>query len=135
MATQSAVSAPIRALLEVFESDLPDILFPDVSAASLAERARTLEETAAALADAEAKLAAAQRAHADAEIALKTAPQRGIGYARVYACDDAALLEKLDAIDLRPRSGRRKLPPKRKPRRRKPTNVAELPLDDSRATG
>lgn len=135
MATQSAVSAPIRALLEVFESDLPNVSFPDVDAKSLGERARNLEETAAALAQAEATLAEAQRAHADAHIALKTTAERGIGYARIFACDDAALLERLDAIELRPRSPRRKLPPKRKTRRRKPANVAELPLDDKRVAG
>jgi|GEM_PF-2411979 len=135
MSTESAVSAPIRQLIDVFSQQLPEVAFPGVSASSLAEQAKTLENTAQALATAEQAMAVARQAHADAHAALKRSAELGIGYAKVYASDDEALREQLDAIDLKGKA-RRKLPPKRRGRKRtKATNVAELPLESSRATG
>lgn len=131
----SAVSAPIRQLIDVFSRQLPEVAFPGVSAASLTEQAATLESTAKALASAEQAMAVARQAHADAHAELKRSAELGIGYAKVYASEDEALREQLEAIDLE-RSTRRKLPPKRKSRKRgKASNVAELPLESSRATG
>lgn len=135
MSTESAVSAPIRQLIDVFSQQLPEVAFPGVSASSLAEQAATLESTAKALASAEQAMAVARQAHADAHAELKRSAELGIGYAKVYASEDETLREQLEAIDLKG-STRRKLPPKRKGRKRgKASNVAELPLESSRATG
>ena len=50
MSTESAVSAPIRQLIDVFARQLPEVAFPGVSASSLAQQAQTLEATAKDLA-------------------------------------------------------------------------------------
>ncbi len=127
---ESAVPAPVRQLIEVFDAHLADLQFPGVTAALLNQRADETERTATALAAAEAVVNQARREHADAYGSLKMAAERGIGYARVYASDDAELLEQLEAIDLQDKARRRRLPPKRKERkpRAKDNNVAELPL-------
>ncbi|MCR9165185.1 MAG: hypothetical protein ACE37F_36885 [Nannocystaceae bacterium] len=123
------VPEPVNALIEVFEAKLPDVEFPGVSAQSLRTQATTVDEAARAVADAEAALKEARSVHAEAFAALRTAAERGMGYARVYASDDEALSETLGAIELKPARSRR-LPPKKRARKpkAKPDNVAELPL-------
>ncbi len=123
------VPEPIQALIDVFENKLPKVEFPGVNAASLREQATTVDAAAEAVADAEAALREARATHAEAYGALRTAAERGLGYARVYASDDEELTEALGAVQLKPAKPRR-MPPKKRGRKpkAKPDNVAELPL-------
>ncbi len=123
------VPEPVNALIEVFEAQLPDVEFPGVSAQSLRSQATTVDDAAHAVAQAEAALKQARSVHAEAFAALRTAAERAMGYARVYATEDEALTQALGAIELAPARTRR-LPPKKRGRkpRAKPDNVAELPL-------
>ena len=136
MTPPSAVSAPVAALIELFQVALPEVEFPDVDAARLAQLAAALETSAQRLAAAEQALADARQAHASAYQALRTAAARGLGYARIYASDDESLLQRLAAIEL-DESTRRKAPPKRRGKRSraKTADVTELPLAQPRATG
>lgn len=123
------VPEPIVKLLDVFEAQLPEVEFPGVNAATLREQATTVDAAAEALAAAELALREARTFHAEAYGALRTAAERGLGYARVYASDNTELAEALAGIELRPAKPRR-MPPKKRARKPKPApdNVAELPL-------
>ncbi|MGH1341713.1 MAG: hypothetical protein ACRBN8_09195 [Nannocystales bacterium] len=123
------VPEPIVKLIDVFEAQLPEVEFPGVNAATLREQATTVDAAAETLAAAEVALREARTQHAEAYGALRTAAERGLGYAQVYATDNTELAEALAGIELRPAKPRR-TPPKKRARKPKPTpdNVAELPL-------
>lgn len=130
MSDPNAVPEAIYTLIELFEAKLPEVQFPGINATSLRAQAETVDAAAKILAAAEAAVRDARVAHAESYASLKTAAERGLGYARVFASDDEDLSEALGGIDLRPARARR-LPPKkrgRKPKAKQPDNVAELPL-------
>ncbi len=122
------VPEPIVQLLDVFEAELSEVEFPGVNAATLREQASTVDAAAETLAAAELALREARTFHAEAYGALRTAAERGLGYARVYATGNAQLSEALAKIELQAKP--RRMPPKKRGRKPKPMpdNVAELPL-------
>ena len=100
------ISPAMRALLEVFSTDLSEVKFPDVDAEVLEEAAARVKAQADAVAQAQAALEAARQVLAEGQEALVQKGQRALAYARVFAEEDAELSTKLEAISL-PRAGRK----------------------------
>ena len=125
----NTVPEPISQLIEVFEANLADVEFPGISAASLRAQATEVDALAERVAAAEVALREVRMAHAEAFAGLRSAAERGLGYARVFASEDTELSETLGGIEVKPPKPRR-MPPKKRGRkpRVKPDNVAELPL-------
>lgn len=101
-----SISPALRALLELFATDLADVKFPDVDTAVLGEAAAHVREKAEAVARAQAALDAARQALNESQESLLQKGQRALAYAKVFAEDDAELGGKLEAIHL-PRPVRR----------------------------
>lgn len=97
------VPAPIQTVLELFENELAPLKFPDIDQSVLSEAAHAVYQHAEEVARAESTLAAAREALHESQEALLQKCQRAVAYARVYADEDAALCDKLEAIGL-PRS-------------------------------
>ncbi|HEX8437296.1 hypothetical protein [Archangium sp.] len=100
------ISPAMRALLEVFSTDLSEVKFPDVDAEVLDEAAARVKAQAEAVAQAQAALEAARQALGESQEALLQKGQRALAYARVFAEEDVALSTKLEAISL-PRAARK----------------------------
>jgi hypothetical protein len=100
----SAADAPIpagaQAVIELFDTELAELKFPDIDQSVLAEAAARVLSEASAVAAAEAALALAREGLTEAQEALFGRCQRALAYARVYAEEDRALSRKLDAISL-----------------------------------
>jgi hypothetical protein len=131
MSAPSSIPPRVEAVLALFEAELATLQFPDLDRHSLADCAEAVRAQAAEVEEARSLLEAA-RATLEARRAELTAHARkGLAYARVFARDDPALLQRLDAITLDDDSEQKK--PKRRRRTRKeaepqPDNVTELPL-------
>ncbi|MHA7634709.1 hypothetical protein [Corallococcus sp. M7] len=95
-----SISPALRALLELFATDLADVKFPDVDTAVLGESAAHVREKAEAVARAQAALDAARQALNESQESLLQKGQRALAYAKVFAEDDAELVSKLEAIHL-----------------------------------
>lgn len=117
-----AIAPPLRALMELFATELAEVRFPDVDVKVLGEAAARVRERAEAVARAAAALEAARQALHESQESLLHKGQRALAYARVYAEEDSALSARLEAIAL-PR-------PTRKPGR----EAAELPATTTEAT-
>ena len=100
------INTPIQSLLDLFSSDFRDVSFAGLDVAVLEEAAKRVNAEAEAVARAEAALEAARLQLAEGQETLLAKAQRALAYARIYAEEDAALSERLDAIVL-PRSLRR----------------------------
>ncbi len=139
------VTEPIAALLEVFDAHAARLCFPDVDHDTLRDLADKLREAAAEVERGERALAEARQAFDAHRAALGARAERGLAYARIFAADDSALKEQLEAIELtsatRPRatkkSGKR-APRKTTPRARRTRpadadeSVTELPFSPDR---
>jgi len=101
-----AIPAPVRAILDLFATELGAVHFADVDAQSLARLAADVDGAAAAVDAAQAALDATRSALHERREALLQQAHRALAYARVYAESDAALSERIDAIAL-PRPARR----------------------------
>ena len=102
-AAESPLSPGVQAVIELFESDLAQLKFPDVDQTVLGEAAARVLTQAESVTAAEAALTAAREALSDAQETLLGKCQRALAYARVYAEEDRDLLRKLEGISL-PRS-------------------------------
>ena len=100
------ISPAMRALLEVFSTDLAEVKFPDVDTEVLEEGAGRVRAQAEAVARAQAALEAARQALADSQDALLQKVQRALAYARVFSEEDADLSQRLEAIHLPKRGAR-----------------------------
>ena len=105
----TSLSAPVQAVLELFQGPLADVRFADVDAAGLANLAAAVESAAAEVAQQEAQLAELRQSLAERQDALLLLAQRAVSYARVYAEHDEALTEQLSRIAL-PRAAKPKKP-------------------------
>jgi multidrug efflux pump subunit AcrA (membrane-fusion protein) len=94
------ISPAMRALLEVFSTELSEVKFPDMDVEVLEEAAGRVREQAEAVARAQAALEAARQALVESQEALQQKGQRALAYARVFAEEDEALSTKLEAISL-----------------------------------
>ncbi|RKG56156.1 hypothetical protein D7X30_24435 [Corallococcus sp. AB011P] len=95
-----SISPALRALLELFATDLADVKFPDVDTAVLGESAAHVREKAEAVARVQAALDAARQELNESQESLLQKGQRALAYAKVFAEDDAELGAKLEAIHL-----------------------------------
>jgi hypothetical protein len=126
---RSGVAEPVLQLVSVFAEHLPQVRFPGVDAQRLAALVEDVQTRADALAEAEAALLGAREAHATASAELSRTARAGLGYARVYAADDARLDAALGEIDLGPSSAPRTTKTKRKPRApRGDDRITKLPF-------
>jgi len=120
----TSLSAPVQAVLELFQGPLSDVRFADVDAAGLANLAAEVEGAASAVTQQEAQLSELRQTLAERQEALLLLAQRAVAYARVYAEHDEALTEKLASITL-PRAGK----PRRASTAKAPSAEASAPLD------
>jgi ElaB/YqjD/DUF883 family membrane-anchored ribosome-binding protein len=95
-----SISPALRALLELFATDLADVRFPDVDGEVLVESAGQVREKAEAVARAQAALEAARQALQESQDVLLQKGQRALAYARVFAEENAELSGKLEGIHL-----------------------------------
>ncbi|HEY4014854.1 MAG TPA: hypothetical protein VGM06_16035 [Polyangiaceae bacterium] len=100
------VADPIQALLELFTTTLSGVRFADLDAKALAALAAEAQSAAEVVASAEAALTAARDTLKQRQEALLLQAHRAIAYARVFAENDQALAERIDAIAL-PKAPRR----------------------------
>jgi hypothetical protein len=105
----NAISPPIQALLDLFDSHLADVRFGDVDAKALARIAADVQATAEVVTAAQVALDSARIALHERQEALLLLAQRALAYARVYAEADESLSTRLDAVAL-PRAARRSRP-------------------------
>jgi hypothetical protein len=96
----TSLSAPVQAVLALFQGPLSDVRFADVDAAVLAKSTAEVESAASAVAQQEAQLTELRQTLADKQDALLLLAQRAVAYARVYAEQDEALTEQLASITL-----------------------------------
>jgi hypothetical protein len=121
-----AIPAPIRAVLALFAAELRGVSFPGADAALLGQRAEEVRSRARDVERAQAALDAAIVALEERSAALAALAARALAYARIYAADHPALVERLADLDLdgeRPSAG---ISP-RAPLRRRRTRGAERP--------
>lgn len=105
VALDSPISPALQAVLELFDTELLALKFPDVDQAVLREAAARVMTQAEAVAAAEQALATAREGLGDAQEALLGKCQRALAYARVYAEEDRELSRRLESINLpRPRA-------------------------------
>ncbi len=99
-------ATPLQSLLDIFATDLRDVRFGDVDAASLAELAARVSAAADAVEGAQATLDAARAELAAGHDALLEHAHRAHAYARVYAFGREPLSTRLAALTL-PKLARR----------------------------
>lgn len=96
----SSISAPIQAVLDLFERELNDLRFGDLDAKRLAALAEEVREAAQLLAAHEARTTELRSALGERQEALLQQAQRALAFARIHAEDDAALSAKIAEISL-----------------------------------
>ncbi|HEX2872948.1 MAG TPA: hypothetical protein VHP33_16920 [Polyangiaceae bacterium] len=96
----TSLSAPVQAVLDLFQGPLADVRFADVDAAGLANLAAAVDSAAGEVARQEAQLAELRQTLVERQDALLLLAQRAVAYARVYAEHDEALTEQLARITL-----------------------------------
>ena len=125
------IPADVRAVLELFSTQLAKVPFPDVDAASLRREVESIRTEAKAVADARAALdAAVERSNARL-VALREITGRAIAYARIYSeahPDRQPLAAALAAIVQPPVTPP---PAKRRGRPRRSDRQGEMPMANS----
>ena len=101
-----AVSAPLRALLELFAAELAEVKFPELDAQILRGAAEEVSARAEALSRAETALERARVELGEAQEALLQKGHRALAYARIFAEDRPELTARVEAITL-PRGARK----------------------------
>lgn len=98
MNSQPSLSSAVQQVIELFEDALEGVAFPDVDREVLQGRAERLASAQQIVAERQAALEAA-RAEVEQERAeLQKLAGRALDYARIFAADDPALLERIEAI-------------------------------------
>jgi hypothetical protein len=90
--------ADVRAVIELFSTQLAKVSFPDVDAATLRHQEDALRSEAKTVARAREALAAAEAAFARRLEALADTTTRALAYARIYAAADPARAPLAGAI-------------------------------------
>lgn len=130
-------------MIDLFGEHAGALCFPDVDHPILQALAAELRQAAAEVERQERALAQARQLLDERRETLRARAERGLAYARIFAQDDAALRQRLDAIELgaAPRvapnkGGKRGVT--RKARRTKPAvadeTVTELPFSGDGVT-
>src|SRR5688500_16153049 len=100
--TSEALSPAIRELLSVFENELSEVQFPNVSAKILTDLAAQVADESQRVEELRQQLEVAQNTLSEAQQKLVRTAELGLAYARVYAADDAALLGRLSDLQVGP---------------------------------
>lgn len=140
-----ALSPAIRELLSVFEGELAEVSFPNVSAKILRDLAAQVAEESQRVETLRQQLEEVQTTLTEAQQKLVRTAELGLAYARVYAAEDADLLDRLSTLQVGPNEpprrrklevaapeGTVRLPAKRG---RKPKNHDADATDTTDATG
>ena len=93
-----SLSPALRELLDVFERELAEVQFPGVDHKVLKDLAAQVDGESQRVEELRQQLEEAQTILADAQTKLLRSAELGLAYARVYAADDAALLERLSGL-------------------------------------
>lgn len=104
------ISAPVRAVLELFAGELSLVKFPDLDVSVLRNAAELVSSRAEALSQAESAMERARVELGEAQEALLHRSHRALAYARVFAEEDPVLAAKVEGLTL-PR------PPRKQPTR------------------
>src|SRR5689334_6443195 len=94
------IAPSLQAVLSLFELELAEVKFPGLDASVLQKTAAEVKDRAAVVATAREALEVARQGLLESQEALMLRSQRALAYARVFAEDDAALLEKLEMLSL-----------------------------------
>lgn len=105
-----SLAPALRELLDVFERELAEVQFPGVDRTVLKDLAAQVEGEGQRVDALRQQLDEAQSILSDAQTKLVRAAELGLAYARVYAADDAALLDRLSTLHV----GNEPAPKKRK---------------------
>lgn len=130
-AVADAVPADLRAILDLFTSELREIAFPGVDAAVLRQHADDVRARARDVERARQALDAARAELDDRTRALAGLAGRALAYARIYAADQPALAARLASLDSAPAAAAPPAPDR--PRRGRPRKAdrPQLPLDQT----
>lgn len=93
-----SLSPALRELLDVFERELAEVQFPGVDHKVLKDLAAQVDGESQRVEELRQQLEEAQNNLADAQTKLLRSAELGLAYARVYAADDAALLDRLSGL-------------------------------------
>jgi len=107
-----SLAPALRELLDVFERELAEVQFPGVDRTVLHDLAEQVESEGQRVEELRQQLEEAQSILGDAQSKLVRAAELGLAYARVYAAEDAALLDRLSSLHVgasEPAPKRRKL--------------------------
>jgi hypothetical protein len=132
----NAIRADLRAILDLFTSELREIAFPGVDAAVLRKHADEVKARARDLERARQALDAARAALDERTQSLAALASRALAYARIYAADQPALAARLAALDSTPTAAPPPAPDRGdrgdRPRRGRPRKVdrPQLPLEN-----
>lgn len=123
----------LDALLNLFETELAAVSFPDLDLDTLRRADEELTVRKANLAHAEAAIVAARRAVDDARSGYERVGRKAVAYALVYADGDDELAPRLDAIarELASSSARADASPAAAPKRRGRPRKADSSLFDT----
>ena len=98
--SDNPIPSSIQTLLEIFESELASVKFPDVDKKVLDAAAEVVKARAEEVARAEATLDAARAALLESQDGLLQKGQRALAYARIFAEENPELSARLDTVQL-----------------------------------
>jgi hypothetical protein len=130
-AVADAVPADLRAILDLFTSELREIAFPGVDAAVLRQHADDVRARARDVERARQALDAARAELDDRTRALAGLAGRALAYARIYAADQPALAARLASLDSAPAAAAPPAPDRPKRGRPRKADRPQLPLDQT----
>lgn len=94
------VPPPVRALLELFQGTLREVRFPDVDREVLEAACSALRAADSEVNQLFGALEAAQARLSERRAELARLAERSLAYAKVFAAEDRALLDRVETIDL-----------------------------------
>jgi len=109
MNSQPILSPALRQVLELFDDALAGVSFPDIDREVLHASSDRLASAQIVVAEHQAALEGARQEVERERAELQKLASRALDYARIYAADDPALLERIEAI----------APPTKRPKRKR----------------
>lgn len=126
MNSSQSLSPSVVQVLELFADALEGVSFPDVDRDVLQAACERLGGAQDVVAERQAALEEARAEVERERAALHKLVERALGYARIFASDDPAVLERVEAIS--PPGGRPKRRRKKKAKNKKPVDESQLAL-------
>lgn len=123
-----SLSPALRELLDVFERELAEVQFPGVDHKVLKDLAAQVDGESQRVEELRQQLEEAQTNLGDAQTKLLRAAELGLAYARVYAAEDADLLQRLAGLHV----GASEPPKRRKLEVAAPEGAVRLPAKRGR---